>query len=481
LTRKAGELLRCLLDRAGMLVTHDAILATVWPDTHVQPENVKVLIRELRLALGDDPRHPRFIRSEPARGYTFIAETADASPRSVERSMSGVPDVFIDRRHELGVLTESLRAAAEFQCRLVLVEGERRMGKTSLCDAFLDVVRRQPNTRFAYGQCIEHLGISEPYLPLFEALSHLSRQFSVELQTTLATQAPDWLAGLPRWARVGLPAWPESPVPEGRLRMTRELIAAFEELSEQGTTVLMLEDLQWGDLDTIEVLRAIGRHHSPLRLLVVATVAPFARGEAGRLVRQLAIELQASPGCVRMALRPFSQASVGDYLAARFETDSLNRLARPLYAVTRGHPFYVVSALDAMVARGHIRWRADGWHLVLSTRMLEAVLSACLVETMSWQADQLEVEDRRLLEAAAAVGVEFTLMEVTTALGDPGMHALGHRLDQLVDRGFILRSGGWTGPRVTYRFPHACYADSLLRHAPPLRQLGTSSRVTRLG
>ena len=75
--------------------------------------------------------------------------------------MSGVPDVFVDRHHELSVLTESLRAASEFQCRLVLVEGERRIGKTSLCDAFLDVVRRQPNTRFAYGQCIEHLGISD--------------------------------------------------------------------------------------------------------------------------------------------------------------------------------------------------------------------------------------------------------------------------------------------------------------------------------
>ena len=63
LTRKACEVLRCLVDRAGMLVTHDAILATVWPDTHVQPENVKVLIRELRP--GMDASDDEFVEFDP--------------------------------------------------------------------------------------------------------------------------------------------------------------------------------------------------------------------------------------------------------------------------------------------------------------------------------------------------------------------------------------------------------------------------------
>jgi DNA-binding winged helix-turn-helix (wHTH) protein len=81
LTRKAGGLLRCLIEQAGALVTHKAIMATVWPDTYVQPDNVKVLIRELRVALGDDSRQPRFIQSQPTRGYVFIALVADMPPR----------------------------------------------------------------------------------------------------------------------------------------------------------------------------------------------------------------------------------------------------------------------------------------------------------------------------------------------------------------------------------------------------------------
>ena len=51
---------------------------SVWPDTHVHPDNVKVLIGEIRRALGDDPVRPQFIRSLVKRGYIFIAPVVDA-------------------------------------------------------------------------------------------------------------------------------------------------------------------------------------------------------------------------------------------------------------------------------------------------------------------------------------------------------------------------------------------------------------------
>ncbi len=77
ITRKAADVLACLVERAGTVVTHEEILAYVWPDIHVQPENIKVLVRELRRALGDDSQAPCFIRSDPGRGYTFIAPVSN--------------------------------------------------------------------------------------------------------------------------------------------------------------------------------------------------------------------------------------------------------------------------------------------------------------------------------------------------------------------------------------------------------------------
>jgi len=55
LTPKAAALLGCLLAARGARVSKNEILSAVWPDTHVQPENIKVLVREIRHALGDSP------------------------------------------------------------------------------------------------------------------------------------------------------------------------------------------------------------------------------------------------------------------------------------------------------------------------------------------------------------------------------------------------------------------------------------------
>ena len=83
LTGKAASLLRCLLGRAGTWVSKSAIMSAVWPDTHVQPDNVKVLVREIRQALGDNPRESKFIRSAPGRGYSFVADVSEAGRRAL--------------------------------------------------------------------------------------------------------------------------------------------------------------------------------------------------------------------------------------------------------------------------------------------------------------------------------------------------------------------------------------------------------------
>ena len=76
LTRKAAEILACLIAHPGATVSHHTLMQTVWPDTHVQQDNIKVLVHELRHALGDSPASPRFIESESGRGYAFIAALA---------------------------------------------------------------------------------------------------------------------------------------------------------------------------------------------------------------------------------------------------------------------------------------------------------------------------------------------------------------------------------------------------------------------
>jgi DNA-binding winged helix-turn-helix (wHTH) protein len=65
LTPKAFAVLRYMVEHAGRLVTEDELLEAVWPDTYVQPQAVKGQLFDVRRALGDNPKTPRFIETLP--------------------------------------------------------------------------------------------------------------------------------------------------------------------------------------------------------------------------------------------------------------------------------------------------------------------------------------------------------------------------------------------------------------------------------
>ena len=67
------EVLVCLAKRAGEVVTKEQLLAAVWGDAFVTEQVLKVTISELRKALGDQAREPRFIQTIPKQGYRLIA------------------------------------------------------------------------------------------------------------------------------------------------------------------------------------------------------------------------------------------------------------------------------------------------------------------------------------------------------------------------------------------------------------------------
>src|SRR5215471_15829136 len=73
LSLKAFAVLQFLVERGGQLVTKEQLLEAVWPDTFVTDAVLKVRIGELRKALGDEAKTPRYIETAQRRGYRFIA------------------------------------------------------------------------------------------------------------------------------------------------------------------------------------------------------------------------------------------------------------------------------------------------------------------------------------------------------------------------------------------------------------------------
>src|SRR5262245_48268386 len=137
LTGKACAVLNCLLAADRNPVTKDEILRTVWYDTHVSPDNVKVLIREIRQALGDDARASRYVRTFPNGAYAFIASVHERHPLLGTHRRA----VLSGRRRELATLT-SLIPAQPTDRTVALVTSPPGLGKTVLCDQVLRLAER---------------------------------------------------------------------------------------------------------------------------------------------------------------------------------------------------------------------------------------------------------------------------------------------------------------------------------------------------
>ena len=88
------ELLLLLADRAGEVVTREEIVERLWgKGVQLDTENaINTAIRKIRLALDDDPAHPRFVQTVTGKGYRFIAPVTQAGPVSSEAPIAAAGD-----------------------------------------------------------------------------------------------------------------------------------------------------------------------------------------------------------------------------------------------------------------------------------------------------------------------------------------------------------------------------------------------------
>src|SRR4051812_40188548 len=77
LTPRSLEVLALLAGQPGRVVTKEQLFTTVWHDVAVTDSALASCIQEIRRALGDEARNPRFIETLHRRGYRFVARTLD--------------------------------------------------------------------------------------------------------------------------------------------------------------------------------------------------------------------------------------------------------------------------------------------------------------------------------------------------------------------------------------------------------------------
>src|SRR5690606_17259680 len=155
----------------------------------------------------------RLIRTVHGRGYRFVGEVAESSNghaqgRTVSRvagtATAGRPPParpaapsLLGRETELARLAGWFAQARSGRRTVGLISGEAGAGKTTLLQAFLSSLDAEA-VSIAHGQCLDHRGEGEPYLPVLEALTRLCFSEGGDAALgELRRLAPSWLVQMP--------------------------------------------------------------------------------------------------------------------------------------------------------------------------------------------------------------------------------------------------------------------------------------------
>ncbi len=397
----------------------------------------------------------------------FRVSSLDTQPSELRTQ----PSAMVGRDTELAQLRGWLDKALNGERQTVFVTGEPGIGKTTIVEAFLRQIVTEEKVWIGRGQCIEHYGAGEAYMPVLEALGRLCRDPEAEqLIDVLSRHAPTWLVQLPALLNADDFERLQRKVQGAtRERMLREMAEAVAALTAERPLILCLEDLHWSDVSTLELLAVLARRQETARLLVLGTYRPVEMLGNGHPLRAVKQELQLHQQCEELRLGFLTEQNVAEYLMSRFAAGAhgrapLQQLTRALHQRTEGNPLFMVNVVDYMSAQGVLGESGE-------TRSAAPIdVPENIQQMIEKQLDRLSPEEQRVLEVASVAGADFSAAAVAAGLAMTPSEVKACCSD-LARREHFVRTSGvseWPDGTVTtrYSFLHALYRDVLYERVP---------------
>lgn len=427
----------------------------------------------LQRELGVTPAPETEVLAQRAQTPAFAPPVAKVRVPLGERAPTLLHEPLVGRATELAQSMEAYHVAGAGQTRALLLQGEAGIGKTRLAAEFLAWATAQGADVLA-GRAFE-AGGRVPYQPLVDALRpRLERE-----------NAPDdllsdvWLVELARLLPELADRYPDLQVPIGDEAVARvRLFEAVARLGQAlaappgGPVVLFVDDVQWADTATLDVLRYVARRWaelgtSVLLLLNVRIEALASDPALGEWLVGLDRDLPITrvtlgllgAGDTEVLVRALGiGAGEGDTLAEPLRTpqsSAVGDFARWLFGETRGQPFFVTETLKALLERGALvpRPRHDGgWALELQPGLLDdttrhGFLPPGLREVLRARLARLSPVAGTLLVAAAVLG-QGSSFELLARVAELSEHEALPALDEAVRGSLLHESSG------SYQFAH---------------------------
>jgi class 3 adenylate cyclase len=373
---------------------------------------------------------------------------------------------MIGREAELSTLEDALLSALRGDGGVVIVGGEAGMGKTRLVNALANTARRLGVMVIA-GGCSE-AELSLPYLPFLEAIgNYLATAATAPLRERLGP-ASDELAQL--FPQLGRPVSISGDASQAKMRLFESILMLLGDAASNRALLLILEDLQWADPATRELLDYATRRLRETKVLIVAT---YRSDEMHRKHALLpTIQGWRRTGQVETVdLHALSNSQVADMVCAIFEESSITDEFRDfLHERSEGNPFVLEEMLRDALDRGDVFRTETGWD---RKTLAEFRIPPTVRDTILQRVERLSRDNVTVLSAASVMGRSFDIVSLAkVASVDEGV-ALGAleasvmaQLIELEER----RSG-------RYRFRHALTQEAIYEDLVVPRRQQLHSRV----
>ena len=406
------------------------------------------------------------------------------------------------------------------QPQAVLVMGEAGIGKTRLTNEFVAWASTQ-GAEVLSGHVFELWG-RLPYQPLVQALRE--RLEMVNAPEDLLEDV--WLAELSRLLPELRARYPDLPLPTedeqtAKGRLFEAVARLLDALCQNAHLVLLMEDLQWVDEASLDLIRYLGhfwKEHGS-RVLLLGTV----RSEELKLNPQLSaqlVNLGRDLEVAQIELEPLSQVETLQLLKTLIRTGehgtihssipepgtssplvpgtSLTVLGNILFAQTRGYPLYLLEILKLCRERELLapQLQTDGtWVLVPTINMGTAVEQQQLQREMLPPSVRALIQARlaklnqpaRLLVMASAVrGNQATarhlwqIAELDNLFPGQGINARVEALEETIRSGFLREERTQAGRTSSYRFVHELMRDVIYTELGEARRQILHQRVFQL-
>ncbi|MBW4083011.1 diguanylate cyclase [Paenibacillus sp. S150] len=363
-----------------------------------------------------------------------------------------IPQKLYGREQELGRLADAFRRSVRGSSQLLLVTGEAGVGKTALVHELHKYISQEKGL-FAEGK-FDQYNKNIPYSALIQAFRRLLSQLTDSpdedhksyIRRSLA-KALDGNGSLIAGLIPELEGWigvqPEmehlNPAEEtNRFYLT---FARFIEgiTHNERPLVLFLDDVQWADYSSLQLVEQLLRRSQLQRMLIVCSYRQNEIHEGHPLFGSIAA-LEKSGEVGRIFLNSLSADKVGSLIADTFYTASgkVDELTEVIYKRTKGNAFFVNELLKNLYKNGYVYFdeAQDMWSWRLQ-EILGLPASDSVVDFLMLKQLELPENVRRILMMSAAVGNVFDLGILALIAGEP-LELIAQAIATAVEEEFIV-------------------------------------------